>query len=244
MIQDSLCFLETEVSSMGGRWESILVAISLIALFYLLRKYFQQKKPPLKTNKPQPIDTKKRGKAIQTMEKGKKGSRKVPLKNPLTATNHVASLVMHPHSLERAKKEFFHNAHRFRGSYEPLFLTCNSKTTGAFREQVLRKWEEGIRSTEAQNLILIWTTIVQKQCGRNFYRNSSLRSNRDAMLEHDILEAWLTQLLKWGVLRELKNQNSPPEHEGEFIQEVMKPRWTLNGEILEEGEERVKSLGH
>ena len=229
---------------MEGRWESILVAFGLIAIFYVARKYVQRKKPPLMNQEPKNhsiIYSKKESKtqAVTKVMK-RKPSSNLTSSHP---TNQLASLVMHPHSLESARKEFVLNAQRFRGSYETLFLTCNGKITGVFREQVLRNWEEGIRATEAKFLILVWTTIVQRHCGRNFYRQGSTRWNREAKQENEILQDWLKQLYKWGIIRELCRQSQAPDLEEESKARIETARWVLNGEILEVGPEQVKSTG-
>lgn len=228
---------------MGNRWESIIVALALIFLFYFIRKYSLRKRPPFISQSTHANLEKNRGKQLQT--RGKKAD-KVPSVNPPLTSNHVASLVMHPHSLERAEKEFVQNAPRFRGSYESLFMTCNGKVTGVFREQVLGHWEEGIQATEAQYFILVWTTIIQKHCGRNYYQNRVSRKNRDTQVENDILQDWLKQLFKWGLQREIHGQIHSTELEGEPLSNAgtERPRWIIDGVVLEEGEEHVKLIGH
>lgn len=228
---------------MGNQWESILVALGIIVLFYLMRKYNQSKKPSLSSRPLQAIPIKYREKQLHSRGKRRENS---PFHNSSRNSNHIASLIMHPNSLEQARKEFSENAQRFHGLYESLFLSCNGKVTGVFREQVLRRWEEGIQATEAQYLILLWTTIVRTHCGRSYYRNSSTRGNSDTKVENDILRDWLKQLFKWGLRREIHGQIPSSELEqdlrttscAEYV------RWILNGKVLEEGGEHVESLGH
>ena len=233
---------------MGSQWESILVALGIILLFYFSRRYYLRDKPPIKPpynpQTPHPIRAKNKNKQLQVVRK--KINHKAAQTKTSQNSNQVASLVMHPLSIERAKKEFLQYAQRFRGSYESLYLTCYGKPTGILREQVLRNWEEGIRATEAQNFILVWNTIVQKHCGRNYYLKGTPRWARDAKVENEILHDWLKQLFIWGLLRELRGQTQSTELGGEprgGNAEPEKTCWLLNGEILEEGQERVKSLG-
>lgn len=232
---------------MENGWESILVAFGIIAIFYYAKKYIERKKPPFmaKDAKHYPVSSSKKENKNQLGVKGVKGfNKKSNFKSSQsTISNHTAALVMHPHSMENARKEFILNAQRFSGSYESLFLVCNGKVTGVFREQVLRNWEEGIRSTEAKFLILVWTTIVQKHSGRNFYRQGVPRWNREGKQENDILQDWLKQLFKWGIVRELCRHSLSPELEEDAKGRGETPRWVLNGEILEEGQEQVKSTG-
>ncbi len=228
---------------MGNQWESMLVALGIIALFYFIRKYYQSKKPSLISRPVQATPMKNR--EMQMLNRGKR-TEYVPLNNSSRNSNHMASLIMHPNSLEHAGKEFLENAQRFHGLYESLFISCNGKVTGVFREQVLRRWEEGIQAAEAQYLTLVWTTIVRKHCGRSYYRNSSSRGNSDIKVENDILQDWLKQLFKWGLRREIHGQipSSELDRESRNASSAECIRWILNGVVLEEGEEDVKSLGH
>lgn len=229
---------------MEDRWESILVAFGLIAIFYFAKKYVKRKKPPLKIQESKVHSTIHSKKENKTQSDTKAIKRK-PTSNTFTSNspNQLASLVMHPHSLESARKEFVLNTKRFRGSYESLFLTCNGKITGVYREQILRNWEEGIRATEAKFLILVWTTIVQRHCGRNFYWQGTTRWNRESRQENQILQDWLKQLYKWGVIRELCGLSQTPDLVEESKGKIEAARWVLNGEILEVSPEQVKSSG-
>jgi hypothetical protein len=232
---------------MGSRWESIIVAIGLIALFYFVKKYYWGKKSPLLKQKQKPKSSIPKKTQIKEQKSLKIELQKLNLKKQSysSSTHHMASLLMHPHSLESARKEFLDNAQKFRGSYESLFLTCQGRMNGFSREQILRNWEEGIRSTEAKFLILIWTTIIQKHCGRNFYFEILSFLKRDPKIENEILQEWLKQLFKWGLVREPKGQISIPETDEKLKGgEIQTARWFLNGKLLEEWEGQVKSLGH
>lgn len=223
-------------------WESILVALGLICLFYFVRKYVLNKKPPCISQPVHANPTKIRGKQPQTRARK---INKDPITNSSEPQNHLASLIMHPHSLERAEKEFLKNAPQFRGSYESLFMTCSGKVTVVFREQILRQWEEGIRATGGQYLILVWTTIIQKHCGRNYYQKRVTRENREIQAANDILQEWLKQMLKWGLQREVHGQIHSNEHDRELTSDAGTERlcWILEGVVLEEGEKHVISLG-
>lgn len=227
---------------MENRWESILVALGLICLFYFIRKYFLHKRLPCIAEPVHAHPTKIRGKQHQTRVRR---VRKLTSKNSSQTPNHGASLIMHPHSLERAEKEFLMNAKRFRGSYESLFMTCYGKVTVVFREQVLRQWEEGIQASKAQYLLLVWTTIIQKHCGRNYYQNRVSREEREIQVANDILQEWLKQMFKWGLQREVHEQIRTNELDGEALGNAGTERlcWILDGVVLEEGEKQVISLG-
>lgn len=229
---------------MGNQWESILVALGIIVLFYFIRKYYLSKKPELISRPIQATQTTK-NREKQMLSRGKR-TENVPFNNSSRNSNHMASLIMHPNSLEHAGKEFMENAQRFHGLYESLFLLCNGKITGVFREQVLRRWEEGIQAAEAKYLTLVWTTIVRKHCGRSYYQNSSSRGTSDNKVENDILQDWLKQLFKWGLRREIHGHipSSELDRESRNASSAECIRWILNGEVLEEGEEHLKSLGH
>lgn len=227
---------------MENRWESILVALGLICLFYFIRRYFLQKTPPCISGSVHATPTKIRGKQTKAHVRKKI---KVSIKNTSQTQKHAASLIMHPHSLECAEKEFSKNALRFRGSYESLYMTCYGKVTSVFREQVLRQWEEGIQASKAQYLLLVWTTIIQKHCGRNYYYNRVSREYLEVQVVSDILQDWLKQMFKWGLLREVHGQLHLKEFDGEPISNpgTEKLCWSLDGVVLEEEEKRVIVLG-
>jgi hypothetical protein len=232
---------------MGNQWESILVALGIIVLFYFIRKYYQSKKLSLISRPVQatPMKYREKERERQMPTRGKRREN-APLNNSSRNSNHIASLIMHPNSLEHAGKEFLENAQRFHGLYESLFLSCNGKVTGVFREQVLRRWEEGIQAAEAQYLSLAWTTIVRKHCGRSYYVNSSSRGNSDIKVENEILQEWLKQLFKWGLRREIHGLMPSSELDQGSLNTPGAECvcWILNGQVLEEGDEHVKSLGH
>jgi hypothetical protein len=212
--------------------------MGLVALFYFLRKTLC-KKDVLGSQGFQPRSKKNTGKTTRSSSKfvNKKSSSSSP-------SSHAGSLLMHPHSLEVARKEFVQFAQNFRGFYESLFLACQGNVTSVYREHVLKFWEETIQATKAKYLILTWTTIVQKHCGRNFYRKGTTRWVRDTSVEKEILEEWLKQLFKWGLHRELCGKEPLSELESRSSMENEKLHWILNDVVVEAGEEPVKSLEH
>lgn len=225
---------------MGSSWGSVVVAIGIILLFYFARRYTPGQKHP------KPMKTGSRSKEeIPALEMilTKKEMRHVPVK-PAPFSPGSASLVMHPHSFERAKREYMHYARQFSGLYEVLFLSCSGKAPSQGQEQLLKNWEEGIVSTDAPNFILAWNTIIQKYCGRNFYCKGSLKGKSDQNEEERILQDWLKILLKWGLHREPRPQVQSEPRGGEALEtQELNYYWVLNGEVLEEGRGKNQSLG-
>lgn len=224
---------------MGSSWESVVVAIGIILLFYFARRYTPQLKNPksMKTKsrskeqpKPLEVHTKKENKQSRIKQS--------------TSSNSAASLIMHPHSFEQAKKEYMQNAQLFGGFYEVLYLSCSGKLAGTRQEQLLKSWEEGILSTDASNFILAWNTIIQKYCGRNFYFKGNSKGKSEIEEENRILQDWYRILLKWGLHREPGGQIQSELHGGEPMgAQELNYYWLLNGEILEEGQGKAHSLG-
>lgn len=225
--------------SMGSSWESIVVAVGIILLFYFARHYTPRLKSPknmkIKSrskehHKPLEVQTKKESKQSRTKQS--------------TPSNAAASLVMHPHSFERAKKEYLQNAQRFSGFYEVLYLSSTGKLAGTSQEQLLKSWEDGILSTDASNFILAWNTVIQKYCGRNFYFKGNSKGKGDDEEENRILQDWYRILHKWGLHREPGGQIQSELHGGEPMgAQELSYYWVLNGEILEEGRGKVQSSG-
>ncbi|AFM01017.1 hypothetical protein Desde_2704 [Desulfitobacterium dehalogenans ATCC 51507] len=217
---------------MRSSWESIVVAIGIILLFYFARRYTPGQKSPKTMKKgSRPKEETKPLEMILT----KKEMKHVPVK-PSPSSQGVASLVMHPHSFERAKREYMRYAQQFSGFYEVLFLSCSGKLSGPRQEQLLKDWEEGILGTDAPNFILAWNTIIQKYCGRNFYFKGNIKGKGEQGEEERILQSWLKILFRWGLHRELKGQIQLEPHGGEPIgAQEQNYFWVLNGEVLEEG---------
>ncbi|EHL06634.1 hypothetical protein HMPREF0322_02683 [Desulfitobacterium hafniense DP7] len=223
-----------------GSWESVVVAIGIILLFYFARRYTPGQKHPktMKTGSRSKEET-----PALEMILTKKEAKHVPVK-PAPSSQGAASLVMHPHSFERAKREYMHYAQQFSGLYEVLFLSCSGKASAQGREQLLKNWEEGIVGTNAPNFILAWNTIIQKYCGRNFYFKGNVKGKSDQGEEERILQDWLKILFRWGLHREPRGQIQLEPHGGEPIgAQDLNYYWVLNGEVLEEGRGKSQSLG-
>ncbi|MGI1660069.1 MAG: hypothetical protein ACRKFN_14045 [Desulfitobacterium sp.] len=233
---------------MGSSWESIAVAIVIILLFYFGKRYA----PQIKENQ-------KRVKVKQPKEESKaldmilsKKENKVTQSRASHTSSTVASLVLHPHTFERAKREYLQHAQRFLGAYELLYLSCYGNLGGERKVQLLKNWEEGILSTDAPNFILAWNTCVQKHCGRNFYSKGNPKGNTmgnskekiDYEVVDLILQDWLKLLLKWGLHREPRGYTQSELQGGEPLGATeLNYYWLLNGEVLEEGQLKAQSSG-
>ncbi|NMA69606.1 MAG: hypothetical protein GX958_09335 [Desulfitobacterium sp.] len=224
---------------MGGSWHSFIVAIGIILLFYLGKKY------GLKfLNNPQKreSDPRKRTKSpnhVKQLEMILSKTEKLsPKSSPVTPKS---NLIMHPRTSEQAKEEYIRLALYFHGFYELLFLGSIDEISGEERREILKSWEEKILATNASHLILAWNTIVQKHCRRNLYFRGNLP--KDYQGEREILEDWLKLLRKWGLHRiphKKRKSDYSPERKGEISSSHC---WLLNGEIIEEGHSVIQSLG-
>lgn len=224
---------------MGGSWQSFIVAIGIILLFYLAKKRgslskFSRKKgiTPRKGTNPQG-----HVKELEMiLSKKEKPNHKSP---PVTSR---ANLIMHPRTSERAKEEYLKLAVYFRGYYELLYLCSRGEISGEECRQVLISWEEKILATNAPHLLLAWNTIVQKYCKRNLYfrGNSVLKDHQG---EKEVLQDWLKLLGKWGLHR-VPHKKIHADYGFEQLGEVTDGHcWLLNGEILEEGQSVFQSFG-
>lgn len=238
---------------MASSWESIIVALGIILLFYCLKRYFISNNPSILSHRGHENSSKKSAKKSQHTERK-------PLKhaqlNSAPHSNQGATLVLHPHSLARGGKEFAEHAQDFQGLYESTYSLGNGQSGSLSCKDILRSWEVRICATTAKHLILVWSTIVHKHCGRDYYQPRTLGSKRDHQAEHQILQEWLKQLYKWGLQRKFQEKvqlsDQKKEHtetelaENEGIEskdDNSRPCWILNGIILEKGEESIKSIG-
>ncbi len=226
--------------SMGGGWQSFIVAIGIILLFYLVMKHGRGLPKPSKKKGITPKKGKKTQGPVKELEmilsKKEKPNHK---SSPMTAR---ANLIMHPRTSERAKEEYLKLAVYFRGYYELLYLCSIGEIAGEECRKVLINWEEKILATNASHLLLAWNTIVQKHCKRNlYYRGNSVL--KDHQGEKEILQDWLKLLGKWGLHR-VPHKKVQSDYGFEQIGEVMGGHcWLLNGEILEEGQSAFQSFG-
>lgn len=240
---------------MASQWESIIVALGVILLFYCLKRYFASNNPTILSHHGHDHSAKK------PVKKSQQGERKAIRRTQLKSgphTNQGATLVLHPHSLARGGKEFAEHAQAFQGLYETSYDLCNGQSGNLLCKDILRSWEARICATSAQYLILVWSTIVHKHCGRDYYQPRTLGSKRDLLAEYQILQEWLKQLYKWGLQRKFEEKTplSEPkkdpaeakaaENEGiegkEGKAESSGPCWVLNDAILEKCEERIRSF--
>ncbi|AGA69670.1 hypothetical protein Desdi_2239 [Desulfitobacterium dichloroeliminans LMG P-21439] len=231
---------------MGSSWESLAVAIVIILLFYFGKRFAPQLKETQKRIKvKQPKDE---SKAMAIILSKKENKAKATQPRPSHSSSTVASLVLHPHTFERAKREYIQYAQRFLGAYELLYLSCYGNIGGERKVQLINNWEEGILSTDAPNFILAWNTCVQKHCGRNFYGRGNSKGNSKEKIDYEmvdlILQDWLKLLLRWGLHREPRGYIQSELQGGEPIGTTeLNYYWLLNGEVLEEGQLKAQSLG-
>jgi len=234
-------------------WKEFLVALGLILLFYYARRYFpKQKHPPDLPKRSRVQDEIKPLEMISTKNSVNQSAVKSKIAQSAKATqNTVANLVMHPHSFERAKKEYIQHAAKFSGLYEVLYLANMGSLSPLQQEQLLKSWEDRILATEASNLILAWNTVIQRYCGRNlYYKSSGKRKEEEQSASKEvekILRDWLKLMFKWGLHREPRAQSHTLHSEGHGGEHVNAQEldyyWVLNGEVIEEGRSKQQSAG-
>lgn len=222
---------------MQSPWGSTLVALGLIAGFYFFRKIYGRRKSFFKKKlasekkgtapkKGTPLKTSDRhrdtGGAVPIFSKHAERKKKEISKkfNP----ERPASLLLHPHSLEQAKQEYFARASYFQGLYELLYQGSQGNLGCSIQARLIQDWELKITSTHSEHLTLVWTSIVHHHAGKKFYGKGASGINKSLCSESALLAAWLKQLKDWGVQRSFESGQAC---------------WKLNENILEQSSHEV-----
>lgn len=206
---------------------NMFIALILILVFTFSRRLFGRNKLSINPQKHEKIKSslnkersrvteRSRSKEKALSKRSKSYSLKNRKKRSYTNLDRPASVLLHPHTLEQARKEFLEYASSFKGLYEPLYQASQDNLRESSQNELLKAWEDKIKATHSQYLELIW-------------KNSGYQwaSRKRATFGKAYWEVWLKHLKDCGLQRS---------------QEADQIYWRLNGCILEQSaQENEKS---
>ncbi|WP_425801044.1 hypothetical protein [Desulfitobacterium sp. Sab5] len=201
--------------------ENMIIALLLILVFTFSRRLFGHNELDIKTKRHYPEKPKSslKNKELRSKVMDRSRSKEVisnrsknySLKKRKTRikanADRPASVLLHPHTLEKARKEFLEYASSFKGLYEPLYQASQDNLRESSQNELLKAWEDKIKATHSQYLELIW-------------ENSGYQwASRKGIVGKAYWELWLKHLKDCGLQRS---------------QESGQIYWSLNGCILEQ----------
>lgn len=208
---------------------NMIIALLLILVFTFSRRLLWHNELGIQTKKrypdkvKSPFKNKERHSKVMERSRSKEvipnRSKNYNLKKRKTRTkanpDRPASVLLHPHTLEQARKEFLEYASSFKGLYEPLYQASQDNLRESSQNELLKAWEDKIKATHSQYLELIW-------------KNSGYQwASRRGVMGKAYWELWLKHLKDCGLQRS---------------QEAGQIYWSLNGCILEQSnQENEKS---
>lgn len=209
---------------------NIIIALLLILVFtfsrrllrhnklgmHLKKQYHKKVKSSAKNkNRHSKIIDRSRLKESILNNQSKSYSLKKQKKRTKANPDRPASVLLHPHILEQARKEFLEYASSFKGLYEPLYQASQDNLRESSQNDLLKAWEDRIKTTHSQYLELIW-------------KNSGYQwASRKGVMGKSYWALWLKHLKDCGLQRS---------------QEAGQIYWSLNGCILEQSnQENEKS---
>lgn len=207
---------------------NMFIALILILVFTFSRRFFGRNESSITSPKNKKIKAslnkelrsrvmeRSRSKETALEKRSKSYSLKKRKTRSYTNLDRPASVLLHPHTLEQARKEFLEYASCFKGLYEPLYQASQDNLRESSQNELLKAWEDKIRATHSEYLELIW-------------KNSGYQwaSRKRANLGQAYWEVWLKHLKDCGLQR---------------YQEADQIYWRLNGCILEQStQENEKS---
>lgn len=212
---------------MLGTAGNIFIALILILVFTFSRRLFGRNEVSMNSQKHDKIKAAlNKEQRFRAMERSRpkenalsKRSKSYSLKKRRTRVHNLdrpASVLLHPYTLEQARKEFSEYASSFKGLYEPLYQASQDNLRELSQNELLKAWEDKIKATHSQYLELIW-------------KNSGYQwaSRKRANFGQAYWEVWLKHLKDCGLQRS---------------QEANQIYWRLNGCILEQStQENEKS---